>query len=140
MSQKTFEEFIESTLEIVNEFAVKNKLRLMFGMPNQERFSYNETEFLFNDKIEYSIIGTSNSSVFIRFKKTDENQYHILIDNGQISLTLDQDLKRLSIYPNDDFNNRIDNIEGGFAERLTHSLYIMWDIACFIVFLSKEMK
>jgi hypothetical protein len=138
--QKIFEEFITSTLEIVNEFVVKNRLSLMYRMFNQEQFLYDKAKSPHNDKTEYSIIGSSRQSVRISFTKLEESQYQIFIDNGQISLKMNQDSERLTNYHVNDLNNRIDNIKGNPKERLTQCLYIMWDFACFFVFLSKPIE
>ena len=140
MSQQTFEQFIGSTLEIVNEFAETNKLSLVYGFPNKEQYPYLITKSPLNDELIYSIIGPSQGTFYLRFTKFDTNQYHVFIDNGQISLTLDQDMKRLTDYPNEELNLRIDNIKGNTKEKLTTCLFILWDITCFIVFLSRDIK
>jgi hypothetical protein len=140
MSQQTFEEFIGSTLEIVNEFAETNKLRFVYGFPNKEQYPYLNTKSPINDELIYSLIGPSQGTLCLRFTKLNSNQFHVFIDNSQISLMLDQDIQRLTDYPNEELNLRIDNIIGNTKDKLTTCLYILWDITCFIVFLSRETK
>ena len=60
-------------------------------------------------------------------KDAYHNQFAVTISNREISLTLNQDLERLTTYPSEDFNRRIDNIKGDFKERLMSCLYMMWD-------------
>ena len=138
MNPKTFEEFIEFTLDIVSDFVETTECKLVYGFPNEQQYPYIKTKSPLNDKLIYSIISPSQGIFYLRFVKTDNNHYQIFIDNGQISLTLDQDMKRLTNYPNEELNLRIDNIKGNTKEKLTTCLFILWDITCFIVFLSKE--
>lgn len=140
MKNEEFKKFIKNSLGDVIEFVNTNKLNLVYGLPNEQQFDYIQDESPLSDEMLYSIVSPSNRGFYLRFIQISDNQFQILIDNGQISLMLDQNMQRMISYPNDELNQRIDNIKGNTKEKLITCLYILWDISCFIVFLSKEME
>lgn len=139
MENEEFKKFIKNSLEVVIEFVNTNKLNLEFGLPNEQQFDYIQDDSPLSDEMLYSIVGSPNGVIYLRFIQISDNQFHILIDNGQISLTLDQNMQRMTTYPNDVLNQRIDNIKGNTKEKLITSLYLLNDWANLAVFLYKDI-
>lgn len=138
MAIKTYEEFLKFSLQVVQKFIQKNNLTLKYGVQNGKMFDFDEATVPEIDKHLYYIIGQNHKLFYIRFQKYDSDVYNLFLDNSEISLILDQNMNRLTSYPNEELNSRIDKIKGSIEEKLTTCLYMLWDISCFIVFLGSE--
>jgi hypothetical protein len=124
------EEFIRVILDIVQDYAAKNICEIKYGKANQPATVYSEEESPHSEGILYYIISQNKRNLDLRFYETRTGDMMVVIDNGGISLTLNQDLGRDTTFPRNDFNKQIDNIQGDFRQRLMACLYMMQDWEC----------
>lgn len=87
MGKNIFEDFIIKVLDIAQDFAAENELNITFGLANQKSDIYKKGESPLNEELLYYVNSPSKGIYYSRFKKIDDNQFRVFIDNGSILLT-----------------------------------------------------
>ncbi|QXE20019.1 hypothetical protein [Clostridium sp. 001] len=130
MTEDKFQNFISKVLIVAEDFAKKNNGSITFGEENQKQSLFILGKSPLKEGLLYYINTPNKKTTYhIKFIKGFKDKFTLRISNSSISLELSEDLKRFTAYPSEDFNRRIDNIDGNFDEKLTKYLYMMWDFS-----------
>lgn len=128
MSFVNLQEFIQEVLDIAQDYAVKNECKITYGKANQVAVDYKKEELSYSEGMLYYISSQAKRSLILHFyHDAVVREFRVVIDNGGISLTLNQNLGRNTTFPSNDFNRLIDDINGDFKERFLSCLYMMQD-------------
>ncbi len=104
-----FETFRAMLLKEMNNYAVKNELSIQTNNGISELKPFNDND-LDDDMVLYWLCKEKKTLAYLRFTKHSDEIFYVVIDNKSISLMLDGELKRLTSYPSQHFNNTVDSI------------------------------
>ena len=87
---------------MTQDFAKENETIITFGIANQDTSIYKNGESPLNEELLYYVNTPSKGIFYFRFSRIDDQEFRVFIDNGSISLTLNQNLERCTNYPSND--------------------------------------
>jgi len=113
---------------------------ITFGPANQETAVYKRGHSPLREGVRCCLKSESKGIYYLKFSKMSESEFRVIIENEGISLTVNQDLERVTSYENNDFNRAIDNIKGEFRDKLLKYLDLMWDFGYALNMLIENLK
>ncbi|NDL68481.1 hypothetical protein [Anaerotalea alkaliphila] len=137
--------FKKEIAKVVHEYVDENKSILLLNSPDGKKFTSFDNSASLDITMQIDNRNVPNkSSMAISFNENFVSKelcdsFHVIVDNGGLSLTLDNEINRLTTFDNHILNENIDRIPESFHAKFKKILYLMSDFEAFSDFSASRL-